>query len=338
MREHIAHHSNDHRGVMGVGRSSGSSSTRREHQHDQRYPTIQMQQQQIRSPPLVKKKVSFSPTCTVVLDNRRRDLDISTNTTNAKEDSTNVLYYTKSELNTMYRETRTICSLSRALAPDHPDHDDSITNSNDSSVTRLLVKAARQDTIFAPESLRGLELMIYPTRRKNKYLAMQSFLKYQALLNSKKHAHQDVLSSEQKALALAIASTKLTAWSSLVAAETGRLDALAAYDADYLIPTTSISTGIEEKEEVAVAALLDTPFPFYMKQKATTRTNATSIAPTTTAASTVTTTAPITTAAPMNTHIMNHIKQERRWSRRVTVDVDEEQKVTNSSKRRKIML
>jgi len=166
---------------------------------------------------------------------------------------------------------------------------------------------------------------------------MQSILKYQALLNSKKHVHQDALSAEQKALALAIASTKLTAWSSLVAAETGRLDALAAYDADYLIPTTSISTGIEEKEEVAVAALLDTPFPFYKKQKSATRTNTAAIAPTTTDSTAVTTTTPLTYA---NTNI-DRVKQERRWSRRVTVEVDEEpeEKTSSSaSKRRKIML
>lgn len=183
-----------------------------------------------------EKRVTFSPTCTVVLDTRR-------GSPHTKQEKSK-LYYSKDELSTMYLETQAICTLSRALGPENGKHD------MNNSVALQLAEAARRDCIFAPEALRGLELILYPTRRKNKILAQKSFLKYQALLNSK----CPNLSIEHKQVALALASAKLNAWSSLVAAETGRLDALSAYEADYLIPV---------KEPVS----LSTPFAFYKNKK-----------------------------------------------------------------------
>ena len=81
------------------------------------------------------------------------------------------------------------------------------------------------------DTLRGLELIMYPKRKQNKLLAHRSLLKYQQLLNSKPN-----LGPERKVQLLAAASEKLNQWSSLVALETARLDALRAYDGDYLIP------------------------------------------------------------------------------------------------------
>lgn len=198
----------------------------------------------------------------------------------------------------MHRENQVLCTLSQALL---------------SPEQYQLAKAARQDTIFAPPSLRGLELMIYPTRRKNKYLAIRSVLKYQAMLNSKmnhsaatKEEEEDVLSVEMTQLALATASAKLTAWSSLVAAETGRLDSLAAYDGalgdcyHYLVP--------KNKEEAFLVHKKDTT-PDY-------------------------TAPPLPTAT--TTYHPTLPRQERRWSRRVTMD--NEQPQHKLLKKRKILL
>lgn len=297
------------------------------YQYHQSLSTSQIQPppQQQHQPPSKKRNVTFSPTCTVVLDTRRRDPVVVTNNNTednhdtiskvaAVDPSKAVLYYTKSELSAMHLETKVSCTLSKALL---------------SPEQYQLAKAARLDTIFAPPSLRGLELMIYPTRRKNKYLAIRSILKYQAMLNSKtnrsattKEEENDVLSVETKQLALATASAKLTAWSSLVAAETGRLDALAAYDEAledcyhyYLVP--------KNKEEAIVEAVAQSSrAPFLVHKKDTTPDYA---AP------------PLPTAT--TTYHPTLPRQERRLSRRVTMDKEQPQQQKHTLlKKRKILL
>ena len=99
------------------------------------------------------------------------------------------------------------------------------------------------------DSIRGLELILYTKRKQNKILANRSLLKYQQLLQSK-----DYLTTERKVQALAVASVKLTTWSRLVALETARLDALRAYDSDYLIPIEPL-----EGEDTIM------PCPYYKK-------------------------------------------------------------------------
>ena len=76
------------------------------------------------------------------------------------------------------------------------------------------------------DSLRGLEMCMYPKRRRNKVLARRSLLNFQTVLRSKPKSH---MTDEQKRLALAVAGAKLNLWSSLVARETARLDELRAY-------------------------------------------------------------------------------------------------------------
>jgi len=175
---------------------------------------------------------------------------------------------------------------------------------------------------------------------------MQSILKYQALLNSKpltttqneKDSKDVLLSAEEKAMALAIASAKLTAWSSLVAAETGQLDALAAYgegcDDDYLAPAAMPKppTGVASSVvPIRTAALLSTPFPFYKR-------NATTSTTTTDSAAASTPLPPTTTTTTMTHPSSTTPKQERRWSRRVTMEGEEQhQQRRLLLKKRKIM-
>ena len=106
------------------------------------------------------------------------------------------------------------------------------------------------------DSLRGLELLMYPKRKQNKLLAQRSLVKYQILLNSKPN-----ITTERKHLALAAASTKLNVWSSLVDVETARLYVIRPCEGDYLIP-------IDALKQVATIS------PFSVLQEATTRVGA----------------------------------------------------------------
>lgn len=181
-----------------------------------------------------KKSVTFKPTCTV----RTHKCNGMTKEERSK------LCYSRQELTVLNLEAHAICTLSLEL----PD----IRN------TGTLLTMERRETLLglhddndasALETLRGLELIIYPKRKQNKVLARKSLLKYQTLLNSKPN-----LSSERKHLALAAASAKLNLWSSLVAMETARLDVLRAYDGEYMIPFTPPVNIIS-------------PFPFYKKRR-----------------------------------------------------------------------
>lgn len=169
-----------------------------------------------------KKKVTFKPTCTVRTHAAR----------GITKDEKSKTYYSKDQLKLMVLEANAICTLSQEL----PD----IRNSG-----TLLTMEERRDSMLgleddndchgsgeALDSLRGLELVMFPKRKQNKLLAQKSLLKYQTFLNSK----QPNVGVERKHMALAAASAKLNRWSSLVAMETARLDALRAFDGDYLIP------------------------------------------------------------------------------------------------------
>eukprot|EP01083_Nonionella_stella_P273061 926288_1 len=243
------------------------------------YPQQQSQQQQ---PPLVnnnmkKKKVTFKETCTVRTHNN--------NTPSTPTEKSN-LYYTRQELKIMTLEAHAICILSQELPQsksegtlltkkdrrrsgtfyDTNDTDDNTTGPKVKRRSSWLGLNEDQDTTATNtatatsssnnngssimlDSIRGLELILYTKRKQNKILANRSLLKYQQLLQSK-----DYLSTERKVQALAVANVKLTTWSKLVALETARLDALRAYDSDYLIPIEPL-----EGEDGIM------PFPYYKK-------------------------------------------------------------------------
>ncbi|KAL7536989.1 hypothetical protein ACHAWF_005622 [Thalassiosira exigua] len=85
--------------------------------------------------------------------------------------------------------------------------------------------------IYVAESDRGLELYASKIRQRNKYLATKAILKYQMKLEADLS-----MTAEQKARALARASAEAGRWARAAAIETARVDALRAYDGDYLIP------------------------------------------------------------------------------------------------------
>ena len=240
-------------------------------------------------PPLVnnnmkkKKKVTFKETCTVRTHRNNTPL---TPTEKSK------LHYSRQELRTMTLEAHAICILSQEL-PQRLNEGTLLTKkdrrrsgtfystntsaTSNTSATTTGPKVKRrgswlglnedQDTTTTAtsatssssnnngsssimlDSIRGLELILYTKRKQNKILANRSLLKYQQLLQSK-----DYLTTERKVQALAVASVKLTTWSRLVALETARLDALRAYDSDYLIPIEPL-----EGEDTIM------PFPYYKK-------------------------------------------------------------------------
>ena len=183
--------------------------------------------------PKKEKTVTFEPTCTV----RTPYCDEGPTV----EDKSR-LYYSRNELRMMNLEANALCILSRALP------------AIECSGTHLL---DRRDSVIkksrdvAKDTPRGLELTMYPARRRTKFIANKSLLRYQSLLDAKPN-----VSGETRLLALAGASRKLTAWSALVAAETARWDALRAYDSDeYPIPIAS--------EPVNITS----PFPSFRKRR-----------------------------------------------------------------------
>ena len=151
-----------------------------------------------------KKRVKFSPMVAVKPYSRASDM---TKETKSK------LYYNKRELEEF--RARATCT--------------GIRNSG------TLLEVAKDSMIGLDadvkddadtDSLRGLEMCMYPKRRRNKVLARRSLLNFQTVLRSKPKSH---MTDEQKRLALAVAGAKLNLWSSLVARETARLDELRAY-------------------------------------------------------------------------------------------------------------
>lgn len=191
-----------------------------------------------------KRRVTFKPTCTVRTHTGNPEM--------TKEEKFKVLYYTRDELKIMNLEAHAICTLSQEL----PDICNSGTLLTIESERRASVKLGtledgEEDTKVDThnlDTLRGLELIMYPKRKQNKLLAKRSLLKYQTMLKSKPN-----VSAERMSLLLAAASAKLNLWSSLVAMETARLDALRAYECDYMVP-------------IAPKVDIMSPFPFYRKR------------------------------------------------------------------------
>lgn len=136
-----------------------------------------------------KKRVTFKATCTV-----------RTHHTSASPEERGRLYYSKDELRLLNLEAHAVCTLSQDL----PE----ISNSG------TLLGSSRSGA----DSLRGLELILYPKRKRNKALAQKSLLKYQEHLrrsSSKKQLpNRDGGESNgggelRRSLALAAASAKL---------------------------------------------------------------------------------------------------------------------------------
>jgi len=166
-----------------------------------------------------ERGVTFKATATV------RTYSSSNGSTTQEEKSK--LHYSKQELNIFVLEAKVICSLSQGL-PHIPNSGTLLDVALDSMIPLGINNDDDDDD--ATESLRGLELLMYPKRKQNKLIAHKTVLKYQALLNSKPH-----VDGEQKYLALAAASAKLNLWSTLVAVETARRDSVRAYERDYRI-------------------------------------------------------------------------------------------------------
>eukprot|EP00579_Thalassiosira_antarctica_P006494 CAMPEP_0201896200 /NCGR_PEP_ID=MMETSP0902-20130614/44105_1 /ASSEMBLY_ACC=CAM_ASM_000551 /TAXON_ID=420261 /ORGANISM="Thalassiosira antarctica, Strain CCMP982" /LENGTH=248 /DNA_ID=CAMNT_0048428721 /DNA_START=577 /DNA_END=1323 /DNA_ORIENTATION=+ len=182
-----------------------------------------------------KKRVTFKPTATVRTYSSRNG--------NMTKEEKSKLYYSKHELTIFNLEVKAICTLSQEL-PHIRNNGTLLTLAQDSMVVI-------DNDNDAMDSLRGLELLMYPKRKQNKLLAQRSLVKYQTLLKSK-----PTISTERKHLLLAAASAKLNLWSSLVAVETARLDAIRAYEGDYLIPIDAPKAGATIS-----------PFPFYRKRR-----------------------------------------------------------------------
>lgn len=191
-----------------------------------------------------KKMVTFKPICTM-----------RTHYTSLSTAERRRMYYSKEELKILNLEAHAICTLLQDL----PGISNSETLLTMSAERRESMKLGGSSHVSRTDSLRGLELEMYPKRKRNKILAQKSLLKYQEHLKrpSKQVPELDErLISERRSLALAAASAKLSTWSKLVALETARLDALRAYESDYLIPTSP-----DEPVEIT-----STPFPFYRRR------------------------------------------------------------------------
>jgi len=152
-----------------------------------------------RTMPQTEKSVAFSPTVKV--------------RTYSPCGEKSKLYYSKQDFNTFRVEAKTIIRNLGTLLLSH----DSMT-----------VLESDDD---AKDSVRGLELLMFRRRAQNKHRAQRWLLRYQKLLNSKLD-----LISERKHMALSMVSAKINSWSSAVAAETARLDAIRACDGGCLIP------------------------------------------------------------------------------------------------------
>ncbi len=155
------------------------------------------------------RRVTFKPTVTVQpIDCRMSEVEKSRS------------YYSKEELNSFplkvkAAQTRELTETSSAFGAHH--------------------EITTQDGIVRMEAdppLRGLELKLCPIRVRNKLFVEKALLKVQNSLNANPKKTR-----EEKLLSMAAASTGLSCWSRLVALETARLDALRAYEGDYLIPT-----------------------------------------------------------------------------------------------------
>ena len=118
---------------------------------------------------------------------------------------------------------------------------------DDFETEKTSIRRIAKDAMTAPSSshylsnptLRGMEMYLCRPRVQNKHLARKAFLQYQRNINA-----NTSMSSEEKQLRIAAASSKLSQWSRLVAMETARQDSYAAYGKDYLIPIDNNSVEI----------------------------------------------------------------------------------------------
>ncbi len=161
-----------------------------------------------------RKTVTFKPTCTVQTPLCRREDDAT-----AEEDKLR-LYYSRSKLEMMNLKANSLCILSRALPPIE-SFGTHLLDWRDS----VIKKPGR---VVAKDMPRSLELRMYPAHARRKIVVNRTLLRYQRLLLD---AKPDI-NGKAWLLALARVSGKLTAWSTLVAAETARWDAVRAHDPD----------------------------------------------------------------------------------------------------------
>ena len=203
-----------------------------------------------------KKSVSFKPTVAV-----RKVHSIQ----HSKEEKSK-LYYSKKELQMFNLEARAICILSQDL----PEKTNSGTILEPSRRSIYGLEGNDNDAAVsaATDSLRGLEIMMYPKRNKNKWIARRSLLKYQTILKSRPN-----MTTEQRHISLAAASAKLNAWSSAVAVETGRLDALRAYADDYVIPISTL------RDVSSSATTVSSPISYCKKKRRLHRSTSNRITP-----------------------------------------------------------
>lgn len=156
-----------------------------------------------------KKRVTFKSTATM------RTFSPSDGGATTEEEKSK-LHYSKRELDIFNLEVEVACTLSQELP--HVRNAGTLLPSDEDG--------------GAGDSLRGLELLMYPKRRRKRVLIRRTFLEYQSLLKSRSG-----VDGERRRAALAEASAKLNTWASLVAVETARLDSRRAYDEEnYKIP------------------------------------------------------------------------------------------------------
>ena len=160
--------------------------------------------------------------------------------------------------NTIFTATATILNTKRRDSWLGLNDEGTKTTTTSTSIASNTTNNNSKKGTMLVDTLRGLELIMYPKRKQNKILAQRSLLKYQQLLKSKPH-----LSTEREE-ALAIASTKLNLWSTMVAIETARLDALRAYDGcDYLIPIEPLTLA---KDDESMMMKMKQPFSYNNKR------------------------------------------------------------------------
>ena len=150
-----------------------------------------------------KKGVTFKPTVNIrvytpVVKGEKRDVQ-----------------YSMAELTTIRLEAMAACTLARKLSRKAEAKDNEC------------ILPLHRDDDDTEDSPRGLEQGMYPRRKRNKFLAMRTILKYQARLNSRPN-----MTPEEKQRKLAEASAKLSMWSSIVAVQTAAFDTERAYPAN----------------------------------------------------------------------------------------------------------
>lgn len=147
-----------------------------------------------------KRRVRFSPSVTVQpIDCKMTQFESSNS------------FYSMAELDAMKLEAKALYAKPR---------DQSIDLDTPSSTSRLV-----------DPMLRGFELKSCRRRVWQKVLSTNALLKYQQAL-----ASDPLNTKEERLLALAAASSKLSQSATLTAVETARLDSIQAFSYDYLVP------------------------------------------------------------------------------------------------------